>query len=424
MESRACFNGFELFGHELGVDADEVKARIKSDPKQTSALIKSKSLAALPLILGNDLTLRGSEAAFISQGSNLWDHLEKYFHHIHREAEFLSSPLIESSREINVYLQEKIGERLRGITDRIFTSTKFGRVFEPFEKLKDMKLIAQEFATLASKYLSSQQLISGFISALACQSGADLVEESARAAFVAMAILRHYHGADVPHLSQTTRRIVDLGMAVLFQDVTHITDNSEHEPGQPAHAHESAQIAREMGLPEICQETIRNHHRMIDAQGRPIMTEMVPPLEERIAVVTNTFMLCVSEKYFHLDPDQAVYVLEHYANRQFYDKQCVRTLGTIGIGDRKYAILSKSFEYANHCDKQGAPYIWNISTDFPNRFICRRSECEHLSQEEVILYQPIRFKATLQDLEIPKGRYRKCEKITRLFNLWLLNTFF
>jgi hypothetical protein len=419
-----CYNGFELIGSELGLTADELFRCIQSRPKATSELIKNKGLSKIPLILGNDLILKGSEAAFISKGSDLWEHLENYFQRIHREAEFLSAPLIEPSNEVNVYLQEKIGEKLRALTDKLFISDKYGRIYEAFEKLEDMQRISREFSHLATRYLSNEQLIAGFIGALATTSGEDLVAESTQAAFIAMAVLHAYRGPGYDNPPVTQRRIVNLGMAVLFQDISHIIDNSEHDPGQPEHAGQSVLIAREMGLSTTCLEIIRNHHRVVDGDGNPILTSRNPSLEERIATVTNAFIQCVSEKHFNLDPDQAVYVLEHYANQAFYDKYCVRTLGTLGIGDRKYKILSKCFEFMKYCDKGGVPFVWNISADFPNRFICRNADCEHLGPEEVVLYQTIRFKGTLQDLVIPQGRYRKCGKLTRLLNQWMLKTFF
>jgi hypothetical protein len=424
MESTGCYNGYELIGNELGMTADELIRRIQSNPKETSDLIKSQALYKIPFVLGNDLTLKGSEAAFIPKGSDLWEHLENFFQRIHREAEFLSSPLIRPSDEVNQYLQEKIGRQLHAISNKLFASERMERIYESFEKLNDMRKIAQEFSNLASKYLSNQQLIAGFISTLATNNGKNLVTQSTEAAFVSMAVMRHYSGPELTEAQVTHQRIVDMGMALLFQDVAHIIDNSEHDPGLLAHTEDSAQIAKEMGLSVQGQETIRNHHRVVDADGRAILANHCPPLEERIAVLTNAFIQCVSKEHFNLDSDQAIYILEHYANRQFYDKHCVQTLGTLGIGDRKYKILSQSYQFVRHCKKGATPYIWNISMDFPNRFICRHSECEHLSDEEVVVYNTIRFKGTLQDLTIPKGRYYKCEKITRMFNIWLLETFF
>ena len=418
------YDFYELAGNELGITTDRLLDAIQSRPEEISRRIRSKPLSGIPCLLGNDLVLKGSKAAFISKGSDLWEHLEAYFQRLGRQAEFTSPPLIVPSERVNGYLVEKIGHQLGAIAEKLGAEEKTGRIYEQFQKLEDLKRVAERFGSIAGKYLSSEEMISGFLHAMTSSTGKDLVTESTRAAFIAMAVLRCHEEIAAPDNARIFQRIIEMGLTVLFQDVSHILSGSAHADEDQGHADESARIAESMGLSALAQETIRHHHRVVDADGQPILTNFRPSLEERVAVVTNAFLKCISETQFNLDPDQAIYVLEHYANRNVYDKMCVSALGKIGIGDRKYLILSKSFDYAKRCDKGETPFIWNISLDFPNRFICRNSACDHLSSEEVVLYQSIQFKGPVHNFEIPTGRYRKCQKITSQFNQWLLNTFF
>jgi hypothetical protein len=424
METESFYNFYEIASNELGITTDCLLNDIQSRPRETSERLKAKPLSKIPCVLGNDLILKGGRAAFISKGSDLWDHLDSYFQRVGRQAEFISAPLIEPGGEINDYLIEKINTQLGAIVEKLSAAKRIGRIYEQFQKTEDLRQIAGQFSSIASKFMSTEAMISGFLRALTSETGKDLVTRSTQAAFVAMAILRNHVETAVPHKGDVHQRIVDLGLSVLFQDISHIMDGSVHASEDQRHAEASARIAAGIGLPAHSLETIRNHHRAIDALGRPILTDFLPPQEERVAVVTNAFLKCVSEKHFNLDPDQAIYVLQHYANRRFYDAHCVAALGKMGIGDRKYLILSKSFDFAKHCDKGRSPAIWNISLDFPNRFICRDTSCQHLSSEEIVLYQSIRFKGYAHNFEIPKGEYRKCQKITHLFNQWLLKTFF
>lgn len=424
MESEVLYNFYELAGNELGITTDRLLDDIQTRPGEISRHIRSKPLSRIPCLLGNDLVLNGSKAAFISKGSDLWEHLDAYFQRLARQAEFTSPPLIAPSEQINDYLVEKIGNQLGTIAEKLASEKKTGRIYEQFQKLEDLQRVAEQFGSVAGRYLSSEEMISGFLHALTSGRGRDLVVESTRAAFVAMAVLRCHEELATPDKTRIFQRIIEMGLTVLFQDVSHILSDSAHAAEDQGHADESARIAESMGLSALARETIRHHHRVVDTDGQPILMKLVPPLEERVAVVTNAFLKCISESRFNLDPDRAIYVLEHYANRFFYDKKCVSALGRIGIGDRKYLILSRSFDYIKRCDKGQTPFIWNISTDFPNRFICLDTTCEHLSQEEVVLYQSIQFKGPAHNFEIPKGRYHKCQKITSQFNQWLLSTFF
>jgi hypothetical protein len=64
--------------------------------------------------------------------------------------------------------------------------------------------------------------------------------------------------------------------------------------------------------------------------------------------------------------------------------------------------------------------LWDVRTQLPNRLICNRTKCPHLSGEMVVLYEAIAFAHPGVNFTIPAGHYYKCILLTRQLNRWML----
>jgi hypothetical protein len=416
------YNAVELLADELEISLEEFYQRSQEASKPFLEQIRSKDLLTTPLLLADDLKLKSSNAPFITKGTDLGQHIDQFVQRLATNSEFESQPQILPSPEINQYLQKKIGKAFHKMIRKMLKSKKVGFVYDAFTKDSGLQNIVTHFGDFISRYICTPTAISGVLETFRAQDPEDLIEESTRIAFVAMAVLNNHPGS--ARLSGEDRKelLIKLGLSVVFQDIACILEPDRYTPTDHQHAERSGTIIAEMGLPELCVETIRHHHRTTDSKGEPIFSTQSPHLAEQVTVVANDFMRCISSKDRSLSIDQSVYVLSYYANQLFYDAQSVEALSQICIGNRKQLIISKAFSLMGQCPNSGSPYLWDVNTSLPNRFICNRTKCDHLTKEEVYLYQDILFEGPIKDFKISKGRYFKCKLITRLLNLWMLNS--
>lgn len=415
------YNVVEMLSDELDISLEEFQQRCQETPERVMDQIRSKNLLSKPLLLANDLKLKGSNTPFITKGTDLGQHIDQFIQRLAKNFEFESPPQILPTSEINQYLQEKIGRTLDKIIRKMLKSKKIGIVYESFNNDPDFKNIINHFGELVSKYISTPMAISGMLNAFRGEGQASLIEQSTRTAFVAIAVLNSHPGFARQSGDDRKDRLIKLGLSVLFQDIACILEPASYTPSDNQHDARSCAITAEMGLPASCVETIRHHHRTKDTDGNPIFSTQSPPIDECVTVVTNDFMRCISSNELALSIDESIYVLSYYANQHFYDKDSVLALGQICTGNRKQLIISKAINLMNQCPNGGMPFLWDINTGFPNRFICHKTSCNHISGEEVHLYQDIFFQGPISDFKIVKGRYYKCKLITRCLNLWMLN---
>ena len=414
------YDVFELLSRELAVEPALFAKHLKQKPDQIIEKLEHSPLCDLPLVLAEDLILKSNAMSFITRGTDLRPHLRTILRRAAGEDGFVDAPLIVPSDEINHLLKEKIGRAYTDLTRKILDHRHLGRIYDVYEKNQDLNRIASHLGELIDPYLSSPSIIKGVLSSLTLDSLSGIVEENTMAAFVAMAVLAQY--TDIPDQARKPRvsSLVEIGLALIFQDIACTVDGLEHHSENNDHAVASACLAHEMKLSPHCVDTIRWHHRSMDSKGQPILLVQTPPLFERIAVVTNAFMHCVSHQNVKLNVDQAIYVLVHYARLKFFDDDCVQHLARISIGERKQWIINRFFEISRACPLKVRPVLWDVRSKLPNRLICNHTTCPHLSCEEVVLYESIAFTNPGFSLNIPAGRYFKCNLLTQRLNRLML----
>jgi hypothetical protein len=416
------YNAVEMLSDELDISLEAFKKRCLEAPDLVIDQIRTKELLSNPLQLACDVKLKGSETPFITKGTDLGQHLDQFIQSLARNSEFDSSPQILPTAQINDYLQTKIGRKFEKIIKKLLKSKKIGVANKPFANDPDLKNIINHFGELICKYITTPMTISGVLNAFKTKGLVDLIEQSTRTAFVAMAVLNNHTGFTRQTGGDRKDQLIKLGLSVLFQDIACILDPGSYIPSDEKHCERSSDIAAEMGLPASCAETIRHHHRTKDTDGHPILSTQSPPMSECVAVVTNDFMRCTSSNELALSIDESIYVLSYYADRQFYDRGSVQALGQICLGNRKQLIISKALNLVNQCPYESRPFLWDVNSALPNRLICKNTSCNHISEEEINLYQDILFHGPLTDFHIPKGQFYKCKLLTRRLNLWLLNS--
>ena len=416
------YNAVEMLSDELDISLEEFQQRCIETPDLVIDQIRTNELLSKPLQLACDVKLKGSETPFITKGTDLGQHLDQFIQSLARNSEFESSPQILPTEEINHYLQEKIGQKFDKLIKKLLESKKIGIAYKTFDNDPDLKNIINHFGELIREYISTPMTIAGLLNAFKAKGLVNLIEQSTRTAFVAMAVLNNHTGFARQTGENRKDRLIKLGLSVLFQDIACILDPISYLPSDDKHSECSSDIAAEMGLPAKCVETIRHHHRTKDTAGDPILSTQAPPMPESVAVVTNDFMRCISSKELALSIDEAIYVLSYFADQQFYDRESVQALGQICIESRKQLIISKALNLMKQCPNEGRPLLWNANSALPNRLICINTNCNHISEEEVNVYQDILFHGPLTDFKIPKGKYYKCKLLTRLLNMWLLNS--
>jgi hypothetical protein len=418
-----AYNGLDLLASQLALSVDDLNAQIRDNPKKILGQVEALERGALVMPLAQDLELKGSESAFITCGTDLHQNFAKLVRRLAHGAELKAPPMVAPTEEIKAFLQEKVKASFNRLIDGVVGSISIGRIAETYAKDRDLKMVVQHFGELVSLYLSKPMMLSHFMSAFASDGPLDLIEKNTRSAFVAMAALRYHESAHLLTPNDRRQQLIAMGLAILFQDIFCLIHGVAHVDEDQEHPLRSAEIARQIGLPVNCITTIRHHHRTMDANGVPILKTKAPSLPENMAAATNAFILCLTTKSFPLDVNQSLYVLSYYADRFFFAKDCVQALGRVSIGERKQQIITKALKYIKQCPHGKRPFLWDVRTAVPNRFLCQDSRCEHLTNESVRLYHGLYFNGLDQGLDVPKGEYRKCGYLTKLFNCWLLELF-
>ena len=419
-EAALNYDVFELLARELSVEPDAFDKQIHADPDQILEKILHLPLFNTPLVLAEDLILKSNAMPFITSGTDLRPHFNAILKRVAAGDGFVNTPHVLPTDEINHLLKERIGQAYTCLTRKIMDQRHLGRICDIYEKDQDLNRIATHLGELIDPYLSSPFIIRGVLASLTMDSLSGIIEENTVAAFVAMAVLEQHANATDQAPKSRMNNLVEIGMALVFQDIACLVDDLNHDPESEDHAAASAGIAQEMKLSPRCVDTIRRHHRSVDRDGRPIMLSRTPPLYERVAVATNAFMRCVSPQGLKLSFDQGIYVLVHYARLGFYDGDSIQHLARISIGERKQWIISKFFDISRACPLKVRPVLWDVRSKLPNRLICDQTDCPHLSGEEVVLYEPIVFRNPGVNLNIPAGRYYKCTLLTQHLNRWML----
>lgn len=418
-----AYNGFDLLCSELALSMDELNARILEDPQKLLDQVNALENGSLVMPLQNDLLLKGSESAFITNGTDFRQHLAKLIQRMARGAELKTPPMIAPTKEITAFLQEKVKTSFNRVIKGVMGSINIGGIAAAYDKDRDLRKVADHFGELASRYLSKPMTLSPFLHAFTGEGPLDLIEKNTRSAFVAMAALRNHASIRKQTSDDRRRQLIEIGLAVLFQDLFCLIQDAPHADDDPEHALRSAEIARQIGLPANCIATISHHHRTMDEGGAPILATQSPSVQENMAAVINAFVHCLSAESLALDVNQSIYVLSHYADGRYFAKDCVQALGQICIGEGKQQIMAKAFQFIKQCPLGERPFLWDVRTAVPNRFLCQNPGCEHLTNETVVLYYGVHFDGPTKAIDIPKGQYRKCGYITKLFNRWLLKLY-
>jgi hypothetical protein len=423
MQETQAYNGFELLCSELALSMDELNARILETPQKLLDQVQALENEALVMPLQQDLLLKGSETAFITSGTDLHQHLAKLIQRMARGAELKAPPMIAPTEEITAFLQEKVKASFSRLMDGVIRRIKIGYFAKAYDRDRELKTVTQHFGELVSRYLAKPLMLSPFLRAFTHKGPLDLIENNTHSAFVAMGALRNHDYCRNMAADDRQRQLIEIGLSMLFQDVSLMIDGGTHRDDDPEHALASADIARQIGLPANCSTTIRHHHRTMDEDGAPLLKIRTPSLSENMAAVTNAFVHCLTTSGLGLDVNQSLYILSYYADGGYFAKDCVQALGRACVGEVKQQIIIQALRIIRQCPNGERPFLWDVRTAIPNRFLCRHSDCPHLTNETVILYEGVHFDGPGAAIDIPKGGYCKCGYLTNQFNRWLLKHF-
>lgn len=415
------YNGFDIIAFELGITPEALMLGVEKESENILHRVSESPLSRLKLVLSEDMRLAGTEMPFITTGKNFLSYIEPVFKRLCKNPDVFSPPVIEPTPEINAHLRKKILDRFSAVTRRLAASERFGRIYSQFEKERDLQLIVKDFQDGIEHYMTTPTVIDDILSSIRHPKRSSVLENCVNGAFIAIAVLHNYEGFDLSG-DECRSAMVELGLSMLFQDLACLSDADNIKHDASDHCNVSLERGAALGLPERTLETIRHHHRVMDAHGRPFYAMNTAPLFERIAVVVNNFVSCILPDSYDLTVPQAIFVLRHFAVKSYLDSAAVRSLGKISVGERKGAIIDMYFDIAKQCPKRVIPYIWDINTPVPNRLICSEAQCEHAAAESVKLYHTISFEMGDQKFNLPEGTYHKCRKLTRQLNVWLLTT--
>ncbi len=406
------YDAFALIADDLKLSPEQLFVTARQNPVNLKDEIQRSKIAKLPFILEEDLLVRGSKAPILARGMDLMKNIDAVFRILQLEQNFIRPPKIKPDTKLNNYLKNRISADLERISRKVRASKKLGALFQRAEKNKDVEYALKNLTVALNKYLSSPEVIAALWNSLRDSRGSSLMEDSVNTALIAMITTAAYFQVDRP-LARPLRRafITHIGLSALFQDIS-VLINGASEDDLRDHASRSAELAKNLDLPREFIAAIANHHRVTDYKGRPILESTRPALSERILVCITYFLLCVMRKNFDLSLAEAMYVMNHYARRLYFDRMVVLALGQMGVGGFKSRIISEAAELVQQCDYGYEPYLWDVNAAIPNRIICRHPSCRYLGKERVTLFRRVLFETPEHRFNIPEGEYRHCQKLT------------
>jgi hypothetical protein len=236
------YDVFELLSRELSVDPAVFCEKIHADVDQLSEAVQATPVFDLPLILADDLVLKGSSTPFVTRGTDVRPYMKSILSRAAGEDGFAASPQILPSDEINRYLKEKIGRAYTRLTRKLMHQRHLGRIYAIYQKNQDLNRIATCLGELIDPYLASPSIIRGVLASLTTNSDSGSVEENTRAAFVAMAILERFEAIAGDAHADRFNNLVEMGLVLIFQDIACTVDGLEHDPTSSDHTVASATL--------------------------------------------------------------------------------------------------------------------------------------------------------------------------------------
>lgn len=410
-----AYDAFEIIADDLNLSPYQLFVTARQNPASLKKDIQKSGLVNLPFILAEDLLVRGSKAPVLTRGTNLMDNIDAVFRILQLEQSFVTAPRIKPNSELNNYLKTKIGSGLEKISKQIRKSEKLFALFQRAERDENLRHLINNLYIALQSYLSSPDVIAALWSSLRDNRKTAIIEYSVNAALLSMITSFGYFKLIKEHkTSMQRRKIINIGLSALFQDISIIVNAGGDLPDEKDHETESAKIAKKIGLSEDSIKAILNHHRVLDDAGNPILLKKTPKIDERILVCVNYFLRCIQKNHFDLSIDEAIYILNYYARRHFFDQQVLIALGNMGLGGMKSRIISMSADIVQKCDQGEIPYVWDINAAVPNRIICRNNSCRHTGVEQVKLYKSVLFETPDQRFDIRAGTYHHCTKLTSI----------
>lgn len=418
------YDAFAIIADDLNLSPDQLIITARQNPEGLRKDLEQSGLAHLPFILEEDLRVHGSRAPILVRGMNLMNNIDAVFRILQLEQSFIAPPSIKPDTRINNYLKNKIRADLERISRKVRTSKKFGTFFLRAEKNQDVRFAINNLTAALHKYLSSPEVIAALWSSLRDVGRSSLMEDCVNASLLAMIAAAAYFQTD-QIAEKTLRRtqITNIGLSALFQDLSILANGGRDPDSGTGHAASSARLVRQIDLPEECIIAIAHHHRITDERGRPVLESGSPGLCERILVCITYFLRCVLKKYFDLSIDEAIYIMNYYARRLYFDQKVVMALGQMGVGGLKSRIMSMAADLVQKCDRQYEPHLWDVNAAVPNRIICGRNCCEHLGEERVYLFRQVVFETPEHRFIIAAGQYRHCRKLTEKLGHGIVNLY-
>lgn len=248
------------------------------------------------------------------------------------------------------------------------------------------------------------------IEALSAAGSEAVLGGGINAAFVAMALGASYE--DFPDPESRRRRLVNLGMAAVLQDLSLLSGSAADAD---THVARSSELAQQMGAVSEVVELIRMHHAVTDEEGRPAQEnpDYLAPAE-KVLVTANVF-LEIAGKEARGRSFETMKELNYLAENRYVDAEAVRVLCRMFLPKVKAYVIEKAGKIAEACpDRRNRPILWPITGDrVPVVFLCQNAECVHRTDQMSHVAQALPFWFAGREIAtVAKGDYFTCPPLT------------
>jgi hypothetical protein len=281
---------------------------------------------------------------------------------------------------------------------------KYSAVFEKCDEIPNLQHIGSTLMGLIENVLKKPKGINVLIKAISKPNKSNPLEHTVNCAFICMAVMQTLHKRN------SKLKIKYLGYSALFQNISDIS-NWNYDNTHPV---VSAKIAEELDLPEQVIQTILNHHSLEDEKGiLPVFNSKDKKIPEILTVLTNVnlFMDICDTTNLNCNELEIIKILWIASKNNFMNTNIVKAIAEIFLDTNSYKLLINHLKISEKCPE--SPLIWNIKgNNVPAKFICKKTQCKHLSNQTTIITKNIQYKHRERTIVfINKGVYYSCIKL-------------
>ncbi len=409
MQETAC-DAFQLIFVLAGIPFEHFSEGFFKGTAAEKLLACIEKLPELPLAC----PVSRDKTVILGEGQDLRKAIEKLLKFYNGKGPEITKPKIKLTDNICSQIISKTKEHLENIIEKAL-ETEAGKLYSNCATNLQIDDAKAYLLSVIDSFNKKPELVAGLLDAVVSSEKNSHLEYSALSALGSMACLANYR-----NIKQSNEAIITMGIAGLLQDISLIIGIAQDgkKVGNEEHAIASKKISEMLGCDKVIQQTIANHHSVVDEKGNPLYNRKNKiPVYQRVIVSVNEF-LEASKYYSKYD---TMLLMHELARIGYADLNAVVSLGSLYIGynSEKEILAAIAAINKRKCGYNGVVFpLVNEESGKVVAIFCSKKDCDSCGNGISRRYKTLMMEipGTGRKIEIANGDYLRCTALSDAFN--------